>query len=68
MSAITVFEDFFKKLSNEEKRELIEHVLKKYLQPVNEGFYGGPSGLLQKGLYAGPSGTNNSQRCPVCGK
>lgn len=66
MSAIETFDNWFKNLSAEEKKEIVLHVVKKQASKVNEGYYGGPTGYLQKGLFAGPSGT--TQRCPVCGK
>lgn len=67
MSSVTeTFDNWFNKLSNAEKMEVVLHVVKKQAKPVNEGLYGGPPGYLQKGLFAGPSGT--SQKCPCCGR
>jgi hypothetical protein len=68
MSVTTTFDEWYEKLSSDEKRELMIHIVKNKYRPLNEGYYGGPSGILTKGLFAGPSGVGNSGRCPVCGK
>jgi len=68
MSAITAFDEWYEKLPSEEKKELMIYIIKNKFRPLNEGYYGGPAGVLTKGLFAGPSGVGNSNKCPVCGK
>ena len=69
MSAVNDFDAWYEKLSLEEKRDVVLHIVNNKFRPLNEGYYGGPSGILTRGLYAGPSGqTQTTSRCPVCGK
>ena len=68
MSVISTFDEWYEKLSSEEKKELLIHIVKNKYRQLNEGYYGGPSGILTKGLFAGPSGVGSSGKCPVCGK
>ena len=68
MSAIKDFDVWYEKLTLDEKKEVVLYIINNKFRPLNEGFYGGPSGTLIRGLFAGPSGQTQSQRCPVCGK
>lgn len=68
MSAIQEFENWYNRLTERDKSNLLSHILETKITSCNEGVYTGPSGMVIKGLFAGPSGNSNSDRCPHCGK
>jgi hypothetical protein len=67
MSVTKTFDDWYEKLSSDEKSQVLGHILNKKCQIACEGFHAGPSGLMTKGLFVAPSGSI-SKTCPVCGK
>lgn len=67
---IKQFDEFYKKLNDEQKSELIDHILKSYtnLNVVMEGYNSGTLAILD-GLNAGPLATLNlTSKCDGCGR
>jgi len=63
---IETFENWYKNLSDDQKKQLLDYIFNNKIKPINEGFFAGNIGILTKGLFSGPIG---SQRvCPTCGK
>lgn len=63
---IEIFENWYKNLTDEQKKQLLDYIFNNKIKPLNEGFFAGNIGILTKGLFSGPIG---SQRvCPTCGK
>lgn len=67
MAVTEVFDNWFEKLSDEEKSKLLGHILNTKCQIACEGFHAGPAGLLTKGLFVAPAGVGGKV-CPLCGK
>ncbi len=68
MSVIKTFDDWYEKLSSEDKSNILRHIINTKCQVACEGFHAGPHGTLQKGLFVAPSGSSAQKKCPVCGK
>ncbi|MEX9873969.1 hypothetical protein AB7X03_10855 [Providencia rettgeri] len=69
MSVIKNFDDWYEKLSWEDKNKILGYIIKvKCKIDGCEGFYAGPHGALQEGLFVAPSGSSVQKKCPVCGK
>ncbi len=68
MSVIKNFDDWYGKLSSEDKGKILRHILNTKCQVSCEGFHAGPHGTLQKGLFVAPSGNSVQKICPICGK
>lgn len=67
---IKQFDDFYYKLNAEQKRELIDHIVKTYtnLNVVMEGYNSGTLAILD-GLNAGPLATLSlTNKCNGCGR
>lgn len=63
---IEKFENWFQNLSDNEKKTLLRHIMKKYLD-LSEGYHSGPI-TFQKGLYSGPISSQNQNVCPTCNR
>lgn len=69
MSVTETFDKWYTSLSDDEKNEILKHIINKKCQIACEGFYAGPAGTtLRKGLFVAPSGNVSLNKCPVCGK
>lgn len=81
MSVTETFDDWYTKLSEEDKEIILSHVFESYtdLRPSFEGFNAGPSGkikMILDGVNAGPSGVSrlmsqtgsSRQKCTKCGR
>ena len=78
MSVKETFDNWYENLSEENKKEVIKHILSSHLSYATEGYHAGPSGeegALFDGVNAGPSGLpasslnkNSNQPCRCCGK
>ncbi len=68
MSVIKTFDDWYEKLSSEDKNKILEHIINTKCKITCEGFHAGPHGILKKGLFVAPSGSSAQKKCPVCGK
>lgn len=67
MSVTKTFDDWYEKLTDAEKSEVLQHVLKTKCNVACEGFYAGPTGSITRGLFVAPSGST-AKVCPLCGK
>ncbi len=67
MSVTKTFDNWYEKLTSDEKSEVLSHVLNTKCKLACEGFYAGPTGLMTRGLFVAPSGAA-AKVCPVCGK
>jgi hypothetical protein len=67
MSVVKNFDEWYEKLTSEEKKEVLGHILNTKCQISCEGFHAGPAGLLTKGLFVAPSGST-VKVCPICGR
>lgn len=67
---IKQFDEFYKNLNDEQKSELIDHILKSYtnLNVIMEGYNSGTLAIFD-GLNAGPLATLNlTNKCDSCGR
>ena len=63
---IETFENWYKGLTEDQKKQLLDYIFNNKIKSLNEGFFSGNIGKLEKGLFSGPI---SSQRvCPTCGK
>jgi hypothetical protein len=67
MSVKRVFDEWFNKLTPNEKSEVLGHILNNHCNVACEGFYTGPTGLQTRGVFVAPSGST-SRVCKICGK
>lgn len=67
MSATQMFDQWYNNLREDQKEEVLQHVLNKKCNLVCEGLFTGPTGMFTKGLFVAPSGTSQSNLCPLCG-
>ena len=76
MSVTENFDDWYSKLRAKDKAQLLQHILRSHLRPINEGIHAGPAGFIFDGIHAGPSGNsssmdtnpNSDKKCQYCGK
>ena len=61
---IQQFENWFRSLSNDQQKELLDHILNNHIKSLNEGIFTGPAEGLRKGLFTGP--VNSQKTCPSC--
>ena len=63
---IETFETWYKGLTDDQRKQLLDYIFNNKIKSLNEGFFAGNIGKLEKGLFSGPI---SSQRvCPTCGK
>ena len=65
MSVNKIFDNWFDKLSSEEKQDLLMHIFENRVASM-EGFFSAPSGQVIKGLFTAPTGSLGANTCPVC--
>ncbi|MEZ5044731.1 MAG: hypothetical protein R2828_32845 [Saprospiraceae bacterium] len=64
---IEIFETWYRTLSEDQKKQLLDYIFNNKIKTINEGFFAGNIGKLERGLFSGP--ISSSQRvCPTCGK
>lgn len=69
MSTISIFDNWYDKLSDTEKSKILNHIIETKMEVCMEGVFSGPAGqLLNKGLYSGPAGQLLTSKCPQCGR
>lgn len=63
---IETFENWYKGLTEDQKKQLLDYIFNNKIKSLNEGFFAGNIGKLDRELFSGPI---SSQRvCPTCGK
>jgi hypothetical protein len=60
------FENWYKGLTDDQKKHLLDYIFNNKIKSLNEGFFAGNIGSLEKGLFSGPITTQRV--CPTCGK
>jgi len=63
---IETFENWYNSLSSDQKKYLLDYIFNNKIKPINEGFFAGNIGKLEKGLFSGP--ISSQKVCPTCGK
>ncbi len=64
---IETFDTWYNKLTEAQKKEVLDHIFNKKIKSLNEGLFTGPIGKLEKGLFTGPINAT-SRTCPTCRK
>lgn len=68
MSVINTFDEWYAKLSSDDKQKLLGHILNTKCNVACEGFHSGPHGVLQKGLFVAPAASASQNKCALCGR
>jgi len=63
---IETFENWYKGLTEDQKKQLLDYIFNNKIKSLNEGFFAGNIGQLEKGLFSVP--ISSQKICPTCGK